>query len=206
MVASILLAAVLTSKANIPPLAKVAGIVLGQTTIEQFEKAHGKGLVTGGGRTKSGVHRWYDATSGAEISADGSFRSRNGQVIEDVDVDWLGPGKASVEIRSQITTGGPYKTFAVPVIHLAANEIGILRVLHSGITRSDIDAATHLKIDHDGMLHAPGRLQYPYRLKYIGLVKAGKWAHTVRGFKMWTSMCLFNDRGLDGLMMGVDPG
>jgi len=201
MVASILLAAVLTSKANIPPLAKVAGIVLGQTTIEQFERAHGKGLVTGGGRTKSGVHRWYDATSGAEISADGSFQSRNGQVIEDVDVDWLGPGKTSLEMQFRMMGESAAKTVKVPVIHLAKNDLGILSTLHPGMTRSEITKAIGHKLNSHDILHARGQLEYPYRLGYVD----ASWGRrSVRQFYMWTALCLFRDKGLDGLMMGVD--
>lgn len=67
-----LLTLTLTAQTTIrpPAIATVAGITLGQTTTEQFEKLYGKGFQHVGGHSNRG-RTWYDETSGTVIDTDG---------------------------------------------------------------------------------------------------------------------------------------
>jgi len=176
MVAALLACALAMPKSSVPSIAKIAGIVLGQTTVEQFEAAHGKAMPW------DDHFFWYDATSGATISAQAWYRDKAGRIIDFLMIDWAQPGQGIFEYKTQDAPAAKMRTVRTPAIHLAPSDLGLLSLLRRGMTRHDVRAAMHMRLDDSDSLVAKGRLSYawltdggPFHRK-PGPLTLGRWA------------------------------
>lgn len=118
---------------RLPTLAHAAGITPGITTLEGFERRHGKALRMMGGHS-GGAGQWYDVRRGVLIHADGFNISKDGEILDGFRVEWLPSGKVSKN---------------VPRIRLGENDLGILSKLRPGMSRREAETALGVRLSHD---------------------------------------------------------
>lgn len=128
-------------------VATAAGITVGQTTLEQFEAAHGRGLAVMGGHP-CGARTWYDTTSGVLIYADAFCYTDDGAVVDTLRLEWKPEGKVAKD---------------VPRIKLKADELGFLSRLKVGLSSRDVEIAMRSRITSN-TIKAHGLVQYSERL------------------------------------------
>lgn len=162
---------------DVPVIGKMAGITVGLTSIQDFEKRHGKGLAIVGGHPR-GARLWYDAKLGIEIFADGFYFSDRGEVVDSLRVWWIEP---SAEDRR------------IPRIHIAKDEYGLLARVTKGMSKAQCQAAIGTSQPLDDV-HMLGLVKYPDKL---GNKDDDR-------FQEWTADLLFGDHGLEQISVGAE--
>jgi len=130
-----------------PEIARAAGIVVGLTTVQEFERRHRGGLVETGGHPR-GARVWYEETQCVEIDADGFNFRRSGEVIDELSLTWERPGDCPSN---------------VPRIRLRKNELGMLAKLHAGMTELEVDKALRVRLKSGGLVQT-GLIRYKDKL------------------------------------------
>jgi len=168
---------------KVPRIAKAAGITLGVTTFEQFQRDNGKGL-TLAKLSKTGIAArfWYDADSKVLIQAESEYRSGQNHVIDSLNVDFMDPSNASIDGKRP------------PTIQLKKASLGLLSVLHAGMSRLEVVHATGSTIDSHEQSHAAGIVSYRPELRSAHMP-------AIHGFKSWRVRFDFGHDGLTGLKM-----
>ncbi|HTQ11417.1 MAG TPA: hypothetical protein VMI31_15235 [Fimbriimonadaceae bacterium] len=173
-------------RADVPAIGQAAGITLGVTTLEELRRAFGKGATMGGKSSMSpnGNQMWYDATTDTFIEADGGFKSPRGYIVESLNLD-LGMGG---------DRSAPAK------ILLPKTGLGLLDVLHAGMTRREVEQALHAKLDPMGLIRRRGLVDFPGGLK-------SRFGGRLHSFARWGAWCIFDGDGdtLSGLMLNAGP-
>jgi hypothetical protein len=147
MLAAIALASLFVGpkEISVPVVARVAGITLGESTIEEFEKRHGRGLVAMGGHSNSG-RGWYVPKQRMSIGTDSFNFCERGAILDFIQVVWLGPKDAEPSSK-------------VPRICLPQSEFGILSTLRAGMSKANVEKLLHRKISKEWNLFT-GLIQY----------------------------------------------
>lgn len=128
---------------RLPRIALAAGITAGLTTLEGFERRHGKALRSMGGHS-GGAGSWYVPRQGVVLHADGFNISKDGEILDGYRVEWQ---RAAQVGRT------------VPHIHLRRSELGLLAILRRGMSRRQAETALHTRLTGDAM-HLPGLVRY----------------------------------------------
>ena len=127
-----------------PKIGRIAGFVVGQTTIAQYERRHRKGFAHVGGHP-NGARTWYDRTLGATLDVDGFDYSDKGEIVDNVNVEW-----------------GRRPRKGIPKIRLAKGDVGFLSNLEHGMTEKQVETALHLKLKN-GEVMQKGLIRYKER-------------------------------------------
>ncbi|MFI5386781.1 MAG: hypothetical protein ACHQ50_11750 [Fimbriimonadales bacterium] len=146
MIAILVFVNAIQTTVRAPEIATAAGITVGKTTIQGFERRYGKGLVLTGGHPR-GAREWYDETSHVLIDADGFyFTPPEGrkEVIDSLSIEWM--AERDCERK-------------VPRIRLKQSQLGFLAKLKPGMSSSRIEGILHLKLK-SGMAKAAGLIKY----------------------------------------------
>jgi hypothetical protein len=163
-------------KADVPSIAMTGGIIVGLTTIGDFEKSHTKGRAVTGGHP-GGARLWRIDKLGAELYADGFNIGPRGMIFDTVRVDFI----AKV---------GQY----LPKLNLVQSELGLLARLHRGMSQAEVQR-TLLTTQPLAEVTMLGLIRYRSAL----INKGGD-----DRFTTWTGTFDFGPHGLDGFTIVAD--
>ena len=130
-----------------PAIAVIAGITVGKTAIQGFEKLHGKGRVMTGGHP-NGARQWYEETAGVLIDADGFNYAPDGEVIDTLVVTW----QPANEVDRR-----------VPRIKLRPADLGLLTRLKKGMVEAQIEQSLGTKLK-SGSAVGTGLIRFGHQL------------------------------------------
>jgi len=164
-------------EARPPSIARVAGITAGLTTLEGYERRHGKALRMMGGHS-GGAGEWYDVRHGVLIHADGFNVAKGGEILDNISVEWTSSGTIAK---------------SVPRIRLRNSDLGLLSRLRRGMSRRQTEVALGRRLSHNevrdsGLVH--------YSPKPVN--KADD------RYTVWTLSLEFGGKGLSAFVVGCD--